>query len=283
MELLAQLDRELDVVPVHGPGLWMLSPFYFLSGAFSLVFFVYGAFWLWMLIQCIRSEPDKYFWLWLLVVVPFPGAIVYAVTRYFPATDYPAPAFVRRWLRGKDLARLEAAAEQIGNAHQYIQWGDVLRDVGRWEDAGRAYNRALKKDPENLQALWGAAQVAENQHRCDDVTQLTRRILDKDPQYKFGDVSLAYGKALADQNRLEDARKHLEQHVRRWRHPEGLYLLAELCRDAGDSDAARLHLRALLQDLNASPTAIARKYGRWKSRAKQLLRKLPKDVEPASG
>jgi hypothetical protein len=31
----------------------------------------------------------------------------------------------------------------------------------------------------------------------------------------------------------------------------------------------------MLQDLNASPTAIARKHVRWRSRAKQMLRKMP--------
>ena len=278
MELLAQLDPEFDVGPPHGQGLWMAWPFLLLGGAFSLVMFLYVLFWLWMLIQCIRAEPDKYFWIWLLIVVPFPGAIVYAVMRYFPAADYPAPAVVRRWLRGKDLARLEAAAEQIGNAHQFIQWGDALRDVGRWKNADEAYERALKKDPENLPALWGAALVAEHQGRCDDVAALTRKILDNDPQYKFGDVSLAYGKALADQGKHDAARAHLEQHIKRWRHSEALYILADLCRDAGDIAAARQNCRALLQDLNASPTAIARKHGRWKSRAKQLLRKLPADA-----
>ncbi len=277
MELLAQIEPELDVFPVRGPGAWISLPFLIFSGAFSFLAFAYFAFWVWMLIQCIRSEPDKYFWLWLLIVVPFPGAIVYAALRYFPATDYPAPAFIRRWLRGTDLARLEAAAEQIGNPHQFIQWGDALRDVGRWDDAEYAYDCALKKDPENLQALWGAAVVAEKQGRTADVITLTRKVLAKDPQYKFGDVSLALGKALAAQGDAAAAREHLTTHIKRWRHPEGLYLLATLCNSAGQPEEARQHLRALLQDLNASPTAIARKHGRWKSRAKQLLRKMPSD------
>ena len=56
--------------------------------------------------------------------------------RYFPAMNQQAPSFLRKWTRGKDLARLETAAEQIGNPHQFIQWGDALRDVGRWQEAG---------------------------------------------------------------------------------------------------------------------------------------------------
>ena len=47
----------------------------------------------------------------------------------------------------------------------------------------------------------------------------SRNILDADPQYKFGDVALAYGLALIDKQDLAAARTHLEQHVRRWRHP----------------------------------------------------------------
>lgn len=274
MEILAQHGGDLPLNP-HAPGLWMLGPVVVLPWVFSALWLLYSAFWLWMLIHCIRFEPDRFFWIWVMLIVPFVGVIVYAATRYFPAGDHPAPELVRRWLRGKDLARLQAAAEQIGNPHQFIQWGDALRDVGGWRRAGSAYDQALRKDPENLPALWGAALVAEHDGRSGDVVALCRKILAKDPQYKFGDVSLAFGKALADQGKTDDARAHLDQHVRRWRHPEGLYLLAKLCREQGDPAAARQHLRSLLQDLNASPTAIARKHGRWKSRARQLLRQLP--------
>lgn len=274
METLAQHGSELLVDP-GAPDFWKLGPLLVLPWLFSLLSLLYTAFWLWMVVHCIRYEPDKVFWIWVMLIVPFVGVIVYAAVRYFPASDHPAPEFLRRWLRSKDLARLEAAAEQIGNAHQFIQWGDALRDVGRWPDAGSAYNRALQKDPENLQALWGAALVAEQDRRHEDVVSLCRRILDKDPQYKFGDVSLAYGKALAALRRDDEARTHFEQHIRRWRHPEGLYLLAALCQTQGDAAGARQHLRSLLQDLNASPTAIARKHGRWRSRGRQLLRKLP--------
>jgi hypothetical protein len=241
-------------------------------GALGLLYY---AFWLWMVIDCVIREPDRTFWLWLLIVASFPGAIVYAIVRFFPQRDFTAPAWLRSWTRGRELARLETAAEQIGNAHQFIQWGDALRDVGRWDQAGSTYEKALAKDPKSLPALWGAAQVAVKQKRPDDVLSLSRRILVLDPQYKFGDVSLAYGRALIDQQDFATARTHLEQHVRRWRHPEAVYLLACRCRDDGDPAAAREHLLSLLRDLNASPTAIARKFGRWKSRARKMLRTLP--------
>ena len=127
MELLAQIG---DSGPDNQPGLWFLLHSVFLSGVFSLLSLAYGVFWLWMLIQCLRSEPDRFFWIWLFIIAPFPGAIVYAVLRYFPTREHSSPAFLRKWTRGKELARLETAAEQIGNPHQFIQWGDALCDVG---------------------------------------------------------------------------------------------------------------------------------------------------------
>lgn len=171
--------------------------------------------------------------------------------------------------------RLETAAEQIGNPHQFVQWGDALREVGKLDQAARAYERALAKEPVNLPALWGAAQVAVSQKRFADVGTLTRRILDKDPQYKFGDVSLAYGRALNELGESDAARVHFEHHAKRWRHPEALYLLSQLYVTQGQPQLARQQLLGLIQDINGSPVAIARKFGRWKSRARQLLRKLP--------
>lgn len=275
MDILAQLQDGVTLDPPAGIGEFLSLPLLVLWGGFALVSGIYTLFWIWMLFECLRSEPDKYFWIWLMIIAPFPGAMVYGFVRYFPATNFQAPGFLKQWTRGRELGRLETAAEQIGNPHQFILWGDALREVGRWGEAKNAYAQALKKDPHNLQALWGAALVAEHDHDYKEVERCTRLVLAKDPQYKFGDVSLAYGKALAADGRPEAAREHLEQHLRRWRHPEALYQLAVLSRDADQPDAARQHLRSLLQDLNASPAAVARRHGRWRSRARQMLRKLP--------
>ncbi len=236
---------------------------------------LYFAFWLWMVWHCLRTEPDRFLWLWVLLIVPGVGPVLYFVLRYLPSTELRPPSFLRRWTRGRELARFETAAIQIGNPHQFIQWGDALREVGRYEEAAGAYDRALTKDALNLQALWGAAQVATLRKQRERTRDLTRQILDKDPQYKFGDVSLAHGKALVELGDRDAAAKHFEQHVRRWRHPEAVYLLANLCAEQGNRQAARAHLQSVLHDINGSPAAIARKHGRWKSRAKQLLRKLP--------
>ena len=99
-------------------------------------------------------------------------------------------------------------------------------------------------------------------------------VLEKDPQYKFGDVSLLYGKTLMKLGNNEEARTHFEQHVRRWRQPEALFCLGSLYIEAEEYDEARTQLNALIQDVEASPKAIARKFIFWKSRAKRQLRRI---------
>jgi hypothetical protein len=244
----------------------------FLTGGLGLIYF---AFMCWMLVHCVRTEPDRQFWMWLIIVVWGVGPAVYFVVRYLPSVDYRGPEFLLRWTRGRELERLETAAIQIGNPHQFTRWGDALREVGKLDEAARAYQKALEKDPKDLPALWGAARVAALQQRFADVRDITRKILDKDPQYKFGDVSLELGKSLMELGERAAAVDHFDSHVRRWRHPEALYALARLRVEEGDVGAARDHLQSMLHDINGSPAAIARKHGRWKSRARQLLRKLP--------
>ncbi len=273
MWVLAQFADDLaDSMPPHFEyGAWW--PYTTIGIRISTL--MYFGFWLWMVCHCLRTEPDRFFWIWILIVAQGVGPVLYFFLRYLPSSDIRLPSSLRRWTRGRELARYETAAIQIGNPHQFIQWGDALREVGRFDDAAQAYDQALKKEPQNLPALWGAAQVAEKQRRFEQARNWTRQILNKDPQYKFGDVSLMHGRVLVALNQRDAAVQHFDQHIRRWRHPEAVYALAKLQTELGELQLARDHVQSLLHDINGSPAAIARKHGRWKSLARQLLRKLP--------
>jgi hypothetical protein len=234
------------------------------------------AFWIWMLVDCIRREPDRYFWFWVILVI-FPlGATVYFFMRWVPHNELQPPKFLRNWTRGGERRRMETAAAQIGNAHQFVGLGDFRRDMGQFGAAGEAYARALEKEPRNMQALWGAALVDMRLRDFASAKESLETALKIDPQYKFGDVSVAYGRALYELGAREEAERHLQGHVKRWRHPEALFVLATILNERGDVGAARLQLTDLLQDVHGCPKAIARKFGRWRSKARRLLRSLPK-------
>jgi hypothetical protein len=247
---------------------WLCSS---LSLLFTLAFF---AFWIWMILECVRKDPDRLAWLIVLLFLPFVGPVIYFLARWLPANETHTPRFVQRFTQASQIQRLETAARQIGNAHQHIELGDALREIEQFERAGESYAKALEKEPDNLKALWGAANVEVWFKRYEESRAHLARILDIDPEYKFGDASLAYGKSLFLLGRHDEAREHLEQHVKRWRHPEGLYILASVYAEQNRPDEAREQLEAMVLDINGSPRAIARKFGYWKSRAQKMLRRL---------
>ena len=209
------------------------------------------------------------------MIIVWPASFVYFLIRWLPGNEIKIPAALKRWTRGREIERFAISAHQIGNAYQHIQLGDALLETRQHARAGEAYRNALEKEPDNLQALWGAALVEMQNNQFDSAAQRLSKLLSIDPQYKFGDVSMAHAKALCELGRIDEARERLEQHVARWRHPEGLFLLATIQAEQGNFEQARSQLEAMLLDIAGSPRAIARKHGFWKSRARRLLRRLP--------
>lgn len=249
---------------------WM---FLYSTGAFVMWLASLG-FWVWMIVHCYRYEADRSFWMWIMLIFP-PSSMAYFVARWLPDSRLRMPKALTRLFGGGELQRLEIATLQIGNPHQFVQYGDALREAGQHDKAKAAYVQALERDPANIQALWGAACVDLSSRRFEEAGERLQQVLKIDPQYKFGDVSLAYGQVLIETRSLEDALAHLQKHVQRWRQPEALYLLATLHAEMGQSTEARRTLQMLLLDVASCPSAIARRYGVWKSKAKKMLKKLP--------
>jgi hypothetical protein len=262
--LLAQAPAE--------PGWGGLRWFLMLLGGGT---FLYLPFLLWMAIWCVRRDPEWTVWLWIILLFQPLGAFIYFLARWLPGANIPQPDFAQRFLRKGELQRLEIAARQIGNSHQFIELGDALRETGQLPKAASAYERALAKEASNPQALWGAGWVAYQQEDYQQAHRNLSKLLGIDPAYKFGDVSLLYARTLVALGRRDEAIEHLEGHIKRWRHPEALYVLAQLYYAENCFDESREHLEALIMDINGSPSAIARRQMTWKSRAQKLLKRLP--------
>ncbi len=229
----------------------------------------------WMVWWCLRNDPERGIWLWIILLFQPLGVVIYFLARWIPAANLQPPGFLQSLTRGREIRQLQIAASQIGNPHQFIELGDALRETGRIEEASTAYESALRKDPDNLQALWGAGWVLFQEKKYEPALQRLSRLIELDPAYKFGDVSLLYAKTLRCLRQNDACERHLVNHIRRWRHPEALYLLACLLSDRGEVDGAREQLNALIMDVDSSPRAIARKQMVWKSRARRMLKRLP--------
>ena len=57
-------------------------------------FLVAVVLWLWMLLHCIRRDPDRHAWLWMLLIFPVLGGALYFFGRWLPLPGWiPSEAF----------------------------------------------------------------------------------------------------------------------------------------------------------------------------------------------
>jgi tetratricopeptide (TPR) repeat protein len=237
--------------------------------------FASTGFWMLMIFDCIRNEPKGSSWLWLLIVLNFPGALIYFVSRKLPYLDIPVPSFFKRWTMKDALWNAEAGVSNIGKSHQYVTLGNVLTEMGDLDRALSAYQSAIAKEPNNTHALWGCATIAMQRKNFDVAREQLQQLLALDAEYKRGEASLLYGKALYELAQWSAARSHFESDVKRWGHAESLLLLAKIALNTdGDSQAAKSYLETMVSRLRASPKFNYRKNQHLIRSAQKMLKNL---------
>ncbi|HEY9848212.1 MAG TPA: tetratricopeptide repeat protein [Leptolyngbyaceae cyanobacterium] len=233
-------------------------------------------FWLFMIYDCVQNERERNTWLWILILLNFPGAVIYFLTRKLPRMDVAVPKYFTRWTRSRELWIAEADARNIGKAHQFIVLGNLLCDMGMLERAENAYQTALEKEPNNTQALWGASFVDIENKKFDTAKQYLEKLLKLEPDFKYGDGSLAYAKTLVALQDWETAKTHLEQHIKRWSHPEASIMMATIHSQEGNAQKARQYLENMLTRIRGASYFHYKRNRYWVNKAEKLLKTLPK-------
>ncbi len=242
---------------------------------FSYFFFLVStAFWIWMLVDCLRNEVDKTLWGLVILFFNAPAALAYFILRYLPRNPRLIPVNMGRYTRKQDLWNAEAAARNIGKDHQYVELGNLQLEMGMKEEARQSFQTALEKSPSNQQALWGAGQVALDRKQFEEAKTHLKALIDHNPDFKYGDASAAYGQALLGAGEVDAARAHLEQHVKRWTNPEARITIAELALEKGETEVARIHLETMLHGLRGGPQFHYRNNAHLARKAERMLKRL---------
>lgn len=236
--------------------------------------FIGTLFWFWMLFDCIQNEPDRIIWILLIIFLSFPGALVYFIARKAPRMSLPLPACLSRWKRRRELWEAESAAVHIGKAHQFVILGDLLRETRQFRRAREAYAKALAKDAENAKALWGASLLDVRNKQFETARTRLESLLALEPTYSYGDASLAYAVVLKALGQTGEAKVQLENHLKKWSHPEAHLRLARILVEQGQSDAARPHLETVIRGVKGGPKFQYRRNRYWAAQAHKLLKHL---------
>jgi tetratricopeptide (TPR) repeat protein len=236
--------------------------------------FLASGFWMLMIFDCVRNDSDRNTWLWILIFLNVPGAILYFLVRRAPYMNFPVPLTFQRWSRRHELWNAEAAARNIGNAHQFINLGNILYDMRLLDRAADAYQKALEKEPANTHGLWGISTIQMQRKQSENAKDHLEALLKLEPNYKFGEASLAYGQVLFELQDWEAAQDYLEQDIKNWGHPESYIMLATIRAKQGEIEAARGYLETMLFKVRGSPVFHYRQKQHLVRRAEGLLKTL---------
>lgn len=233
-----------------------------------------SAFWMLMIFDCVRNEPDRQTWLWILLFLNVAGALIYFFACWLPRSNMPVPNYFKRWTMRQELWNAEAGVRNIGKAHQYVALGNVLTEIGDLEKAATTFQQALDKEPKNIHALWGLAYIEMHHKQFTLAREHLAALVELDPDYKCGEGSLLYGKALFELPDWKSAKTHLEKDLKYWGHPEAAIMLASIQRQEGNLEQARDYLEGMLTKLRAAPIYHYRRHQQTLRKAEKMLRTL---------
>jgi hypothetical protein len=232
-------------------------------------------FWIWMIVDCARHERDRHVWLWIVLILYLPGALVYFLVRVLPRMNLHVPGLAALSGRRRRIFEAEAAARKVGNAWHHVKLGDLLLEAGRLRRAAQAYQNALERQPDEINALFGLARAQVGLQQFQQAAERLRTVMERDPDFRYGEASLACARALKGLGRNEELRRHLQAHLKKWSHPEARVLLAEALAECGETGRARAELERLVDDMRWTTEYSRRQNRRWVRRAKTLLRRFP--------
>lgn len=146
--------------------------------------------------------------------------------------------------------------------------------MGMFDRAEDAYKQALEKESNNIQALWGAASINLRNKNFESAKEHLDTLLKLDPDYKYGDASLAYGKSLFVLKDFDTAKPHLEKHLKNWAHPEACIMLSAILSKQGSDKGARMCVETMLTKLKGSSYYYYKNNKHFVSKGEKLLRTL---------
>lgn len=132
------------------------------------------------------------------------------------------------------------ALEGVAPAVVYNSLGIALGDLNRQEEARRALENALERDPRHIPALFNLALLEEEHGRWDAASVLFQRVLDREPAHAGALARLANGRRIAEPT--DPLVRRMKRALRREQgardREELLYALGKSMDDCGHYDKA---------------------------------------------
>jgi len=231
-------------------------------------------FWSWMFCDCARHEKEKTLWCLLIIACNILGAAVYFGVKWLPRSSPAFTHWLERDAKQTELKRAIADVRNIGKAYQFIRLGHLYQEMAQEGHALAAYQQALSREANNIEALWGCAVIELQNHHPELSVVWLQRLMTINPHFKYGDASLTYAHALYDLEKFEEAQQHLENHLREWSHPEAYLLMARIQSHKREFQEACRVLETMIQNVQNAPNFHYRQHQKQVAEGQRMLRRL---------
>lgn len=241
----------------------------FLFGGFwNIIGILLIAFWLWMLIDCIRNEPNKVTWLLILILLNILGAIIYWVVRKLPEINN---TFDRGNTR-QVIRSLESQVIHLDNAYYRSKLGEVYLDARNVKMALLNFEKALEFEPDNISALLGKGECLVRMKKYNDAVSILEISYKKDPNHRMGkggELLLDCYYKLGNNKALHDLLQELQKKNQSYQIE--FYTAYFMIKDK-KQEQAKEKLRNLIKNIKLLSRGDYYRHKNWLLNAKHLLR-----------
>jgi hypothetical protein len=252
-----------------------------LTGFLDIPYLIHDPWWLllfafqvWMFIDAVSRRE----WLWAVFI--FIGFGLSAVLYFFLVYRASGAATGGFELPGTQsrarIKELQRQIHNIGNAYHYFQLGDVYFQKGKFAEAEKYYRSALEREPNDIDTRAHLGQCLLRLERPAEARPLLEAVCRENFKHDFGYSLMAYAEtltALGEKDAAFDVWKHVvENHA----YARAKVQFAELCVARNQTDLARTQLNEVVKDDVHAPAFQRRRERIWVSRAKAVLRTIPK-------
>ena len=244
---------------------------YLIYDPWSLLIF---AFLVWMFIDAVRRRE----WLWAVFILI--GFGISAALYFFLVYRAGGAATGGFELPGTQsrarIQQLQAQIHNIGNAYHYFQLGDVYFQKGKFAEAEKCYRSALEREPNDIDTRAHLGQCLLRLKRPAEARPLLEAVCRENYKHDFGYSLMAYAETLTALGESEAAYGVWKNVVENHAYARAKVQFAELCLTRNQTDLARTQLNEVIKDDVHAPAFQRRRERIWVSRAKAVLRTIPK-------
>ena len=226
------------------------------------------------LIHFARRRPEG-FWLFVIIFLGGLGAAVYLIVEMVPDLDL-LRGVVNRMGRRRRIKVLEAVARENSAVGNIEELADLLLEERQFAKARELYNQVITPRTDDLDPFYRRGIAALELKDASAAVVDFERVVSKDPKYDFHRAVGLLAQAYALTAQPEKADAAFQAALDKSTLSESELNSATFLAAQGRNAEARVMAQKMLDRKHSIPRYLQRRERPWFSKAKAVLKKLPK-------